>query len=91
MYPQTQKNKIQISLKYGIGLLFRSVLCCHDAVFNRHEQCTHFWESDNEHFTKGPHFLSQYHKASLGLLLRPPIGFVLAMMIVLDPYVLWFV
>jgi hypothetical protein len=26
LYPQTQKNQIEISLKYGIALLFQSVL-----------------------------------------------------------------
>jgi len=26
LYPQTQKNEIEVSLKYGIALLFQSVL-----------------------------------------------------------------
>jgi len=26
-YPQTQKNEIEVSLKYGIAVLFRNVLC----------------------------------------------------------------
>jgi len=58
-----------------------------DAVFKCHDQCTHGCECDNEQLTNCSHFLWQYHKSSLSILLRGPIGLVLAMMIQHAPYV----
>jgi len=84
LYPQTQKNEIDASLKYGIALLFLIALWVVTMLF----YCVaKFCECDNEHLTKGSHFHWQYHKSFLRILLNLPIRFVLAMMIVLPAYV----
>ena len=54
-----------------------------EAVFKRHDHCTHFCEYDKVHQTNGSRFLWQYHKSSLSILLRHPIQSVIAMIIVL--------
>jgi hypothetical protein len=59
----------------------------HDAVFKRHNQCTHCRERDNEHLTNGSHFICQYHTSSLATLLCCPIATVLGILKVLAPYI----
>jgi len=70
-----------------LTLVLECSLSCRDAVVKHHNKCTHFCKGDNKHLTSSSYFLSQYHKSSLGLLLCHAIQFVLAMMILLAPYV----
>jgi len=88
LYPQTQKklNRDFPEIWHYFTVPEYS-LSRRDAVFKRHNQCTHTCECDNEHLTNSSHFLWQYHKSSLDILLHHPIRLILAIMIVLAPYV----
>jgi len=90
LYPQTQKK-----WNWGFPEIWHCFtvpqcsLSRRNDVFKRLDQCTHTCECDNEPLMNGSHFLWQYHKSSLAILLCRAIRLVLAMMIVLAPDVWW--